>query len=72
MARSLNCFADDTNLFISGIDFVELERKANACLLKMETWFIVNKLSLNIEKICYTIFSSNKRTNTSFTLFVYK
>ena len=34
----------------------------------MEIWFLANKLSLNIEKTCYTIFSSNMKADRSLTL----
>jgi len=51
-------FADDTNLFISGPSLAFLETKANLCLKQMEYWFSANKLSLNTEKTCYTIFLS--------------
>ena len=53
----LKLFADDTNLFMSGKSLPELESKANICLAKLQVWFLANKLSLNIDKTCYTIFS---------------
>ena len=53
----LKLFADDTNLFIRGKSIAELETKANMYLDKMHLWFLANKLSLNIDKTCYTIFS---------------
>ena len=48
-------FADDTNLFcsdndMSGIIYVELD--------KFNTWFSVNKLSLNIQKTHYIVFGN--------------
>ena len=66
--EKLKLFADDTNLLISGIDFSELEIKANACLQKMETWFVANKLSLNTEKTCYTVFASKLKSNAHVSL----
>jgi Reverse transcriptase (RNA-dependent DNA polymerase) len=64
----LKLFADDTNLFIFGPDTSELELIANDCLKKMETWFVTNKLSLNIEKTCYTLFTSNNKTSNNIAL----
>jgi ribonuclease P/MRP protein subunit RPP40 len=61
--HKLKLFADDTNLFISGRTFADLEMKANACLNKMHCWFIANRLSLNIEKTCFTIFSPQRRAD---------
>lgn len=59
-----NCiklFADDTNLFIFDSSFVQLEIRANVCLEKMHAWFVANKLSLNADKTCYTLFSNKSR-----------
>src|ERR1043165_7834651 len=42
--ENLKLFADDTNLFISGPTWPNVETRANACLKKMEMWFIANKL----------------------------
>jgi len=59
----LKLFADDTNLFMAGRSLYELEVKANLCLDKLQVWFLANKLSLNIEKTCYTLFSSKSDKN---------
>ena len=64
----LKLFADDTNMFIYGPDLHEVEIKANANLKCMETWFIANKLSLNIDKTSYSLFSSCKNKNKSHSL----
>ena len=53
-------FADDTNLFMFGQNLSVLESEANIVLKKMESWFVANKLSLNVDKTCYTILSKNK------------
>ena len=53
-------FADDTNLFMFGSNLSVLESQANVVLKKMELWFIANKLSLNADKTCYTLFSRQK------------
>jgi len=38
----------------------ELEFKANYFLLSLDNWLKANKLHLNIEKTCYSVFSPNK------------
>ena len=45
--------ADDTNLCLFDIDANNLYIKANTSLKELNTWFEINKLSLNIEKTCY-------------------
>ena len=67
----LKLFADDTNLFIFRSNIPELEVVANGCLEKMEEWFHANKLSLNIDKTCYTLFTANNRTNCNLSLDLY-
>ena len=61
---SQNCsvilFADDTNIFFTGHDMRELEILIGNELDKFHHWFSSNKLSLNIEKTNYIVFS-NKR-----------
>ena len=55
---NLKLFADDTNLFLCGSDLHLLEKLANEYLKKMEDWFSANKLTLNINKTCYMVYSS--------------
>ena len=43
-------FVDDTNLFLSDSCLTNLADKINNELVKISTWFKVNKLSLNIKK----------------------
>ena len=54
---SIKLFADDTNIFISSptVDLVYIQ--ANDVLSKLSDWFAENKLSLSIDKTCYSIFS---------------
>ena len=54
-------FADDTNLFLSHKDCNEAIRIMNNELQKIVEWLHANKLSLNVEKTHYIIFSSNSR-----------
>ncbi len=54
-------FADDTNIFLSHKDPVELEQIINSELILMDTWFKCNKLSLNISKTNYIVFHPNRK-----------
>ena len=56
-------FADDTNLILSHKNILVLQETANKELLKVDTWFKCNKLSLNINKTNYIIFRSTKNTS---------
>ena len=54
-------YADDTNLFMSGKNIDTLIMNINTELCKLVQWLNVNKLSLNIEKTHYMIFSLRKK-----------
>ena len=49
-------FADDTNLFYSNSNLVELESIVNYNLKMVSDWLMVNKVSLNIDKTNFIIF----------------
>ena len=53
-------FADDSNLFINGKDIKKLEHDLNKILADISEWLKVNKLSLNVKKTHYMIFSNKK------------
>ena len=53
-------FADDTNLFCSGSDVKMLENNINNELSQISLWLKVNKLSLNIKKNHYMVFTKRK------------
>ena len=55
-------FADDTNLFISGRNLNEMVMELNNELTEISSWLKVNKLSLNIKKTHFMLFSSRRRT----------
>lgn len=59
----IKLFADDTNLFISGKSITHLVQKTNEELAKLNDWFLANKLSLNIDKTFYSLYSPNKTVN---------
>jgi hypothetical protein len=56
----IKLFADDTNLFIHGKSIELLFEEANLLLFKLNDWFLANKLSLHVDKTCYSLFSYNK------------
>ena len=53
-------FADDTNLLSSGDDVKEISKTLSKQLDKLNSWFAVNKLSLNVSKTNYMIFGNKK------------
>ena len=58
-------FADDTNLLLSHKNPLELQKLLNTELINVDTWFRSNKLSLNINKTNYILFSTNKNLLTN-------
>ena len=50
-------FADDTNIFYLDDDPISMVNVINEELDKLTMWFKVNKLSLNITKSNYMVFS---------------
>ena len=52
---AVNLFADDTNLFVSGQSIEEVTAIANMCTSKLNTWFLANKRSLNLDKKCFSV-----------------
>ena len=50
-------FADDTNFQISGVNLDLLYEKANFELEKAAEWFKSNKLTLNVKKTKYMLFT---------------
>jgi len=51
-------FADDTNSLYINDTFAELIRIVNIELAHLHTWFLANKLTLNVDKCNYMIFGS--------------
>ena len=54
-------FADDTNMFLSTKDINKLFNDINVELQKMSIWLKANKLSLNLTKLKWTLFHSQKK-----------
>ena len=55
-------FADDTNLFYSSSNLVELESIVNYNLRYVSDWLMANKVSLNISKTNFIILIPLKRS----------
>ena len=54
-------FVDDTNLFITGNDMEEMCAKLNGDLKNISEWLCCNKLSLNVSKTHYMVFSPRNK-----------
>ena len=61
-ALSFIHFADDTNVFLVHSDIDVLVRKVNSELKKVTNWVRANKLSLNVQKTKYMLFSNTVGT----------
>ena len=53
-------FADDTNLFLSSKNIRDCIQSINTELFKISDWIISNRLSLNIDKTNFIVFSKTK------------
>ena len=58
--EKLKLFADDTNLFISGIDKTAINNKCNECLETLNNWSSANCLCMNSDKTNFMVFLSGK------------
>ena len=64
-----NCirlFADDTNIFISGKNLNELKTEGERILENLYKWFSVNKLTMNTDKSCFSIFTTKRNNQNIF------
>ena len=57
-------FADDSNIFASSDDIQLLQSQINEDLNNIAIWLKVNKLSLNIKKTHFMIFTKRKNKVT--------
>ena len=55
-------FADDTNLFISGKNICQLQQNMENDLMNIAEWLTANKLSLNIKKTHFMVFTNKNKT----------
>ena len=60
---SLIIFADDTNLFCTGDNISEITSLLNRELELFVRWFALNKLSLNVNKTNFIVFTNKKICN---------
>ena len=66
-------FADDTNIYYEAETVQKLETVINRELRKLDTWLIVNRLSLNIAKTKFVVFHPyNKPMKQKITLKIHK
>ena len=54
-------FADDTNFFFSGDNLISVAESITNEMVKLKNWFNKNKLSLNLKKNKFMIFSNMKK-----------
>jgi len=62
----IKLFADNSNLFLYDTSLSNLHHRAKLSLTCLSKWFLVNRLSLSVDKTCYSIFCDQQ--NDSFTL----
>jgi len=60
--EKVKLFADGTNLFVAGSSLAAANSSANNSIDCLNSWFVPNKLSLNIEKTCYMVFPPDTKT----------
>jgi len=65
LKKKLKLFADDTNLFVAASSLAAANSSANNSINCLNSWFVANKLSLNIEKTCYMVFPPDTNKNSS-------
>ena len=61
-------FADDTNIFRNGSDLDGLCTEISIELDKLNIWFAVNKLSLNVSKTNYIVFGKKSNSRSVLTI----
>ena len=68
---NVKLFADDTNLFVTNKDPFLLNTTANEVIYKLNKWFLTHRLSLNIDRTCYMVFTPHRSDcNINFKLFI--
>ena len=53
-------YADDTNIFLEGNSYNKTILELNTELLKIESWLVANRLTLNVSKTHYMIFHRSR------------
>jgi len=55
---------------LHAFDSTKLFYRADICMSQLCDWFKVNKLSLNLDKTCYTIFGWTHKNMTPYTFYI--
>ena len=58
---NVRIFADDTNVFFHGDNIEDMINTARNIMIELNSWFSLNKLTLNTDKSSFTIFKSQKK-----------
>ena len=61
-------FADDTNIFVTSNNLIDLKMKSQNVINKISDWMMANKLTLNSNKTYYMIFFPPNQKNSTFNL----
>ena len=64
----IKLFADDTNLFIFRESIGFLKSDSEDKLELLNSWFVANKLSLSLDKTCYSIYGATDTEKSKNTL----
>jgi len=55
--------------FVSGKTVPDVTNKANNCMCDLNSWFLCNRLSLNLDKTNFSVFGADKyRVNVELTI----
>ena len=65
---TVKLFADDTNLFVHGKTFREAFDSATNSVALLYDWFCANRLSLSVEKSCYSVFGCDVSAASAYTI----
>jgi hypothetical protein len=59
----IRLFADDTNVFVFHKDLKTLQKLATSAITELANWFNDNKLTINLTKTCFSVFSNKNTAN---------
>lgn len=70
VSENIKCvlFADDTNFICSGDDLERLASNVQEELVQLKLWFDINKLSMNLTKTNYMVFSNRTKPDISLSI----
>jgi len=60
-SSKIRLFADNTNIFLFNKDLSSLNNECNKVLENISDWMLANKLSINIDKTNYTVFTPSRK-----------